>query len=136
MLSIRGVCATQAPPAGSQVTFNTAVPLQVARSRMIWGGPSVLLMVLAAATLVARRRTRRRRPQRSEPERRRRESPEAPDLPELEIRAETDPGTQKMETEGEEDARIELRLKPTIDLGKQDIDTEGDLIVGERRDHD
>ena len=64
------------------------------------------------------------------------ESPESPDLPELEIRAETDSGTQKMETEGGEDVRIELRLKPTIDLGKQEIDTEGDFIVGERRDHD
>ena len=135
-LQAGGTVLSQAQAAGSQVTFNTAVPLQVARSRMIWAGPAVLLMVVGAATLVARRRPRRRRPPQPEPERRRRESPEVPDLPELEIRPETDPGTQRMETDGGAGARIELRLKPTIDLGKQEIDTEGDLIVGERRDHD
>jgi len=135
-LQAGGTVLTQAQAAGSQVTFNTAVPLQVARSRIIWALPAALLMVVAAATLVARRRPRRRRPPGPKPEHERQGSPQAPDLPALGIRPETDPGTQRMETEGGEGARLELRLKPTIDPGKQEIEPGDDLIVEERRDHD
>lgn len=134
-----GTVLQQAQPAGSQVVFGTPIGLQVARDRTIWVVPTLLalLLVAGAGTVAARRRGKGkgkgRRSVRRPPE----PADEKPPLPEIHARPVADPGRQTIDGGAEENlTETEIRLRPTIGPGAQELRSPDDLIAGEEREHD
>lgn len=128
-LKAGGTVLQQDQPAGSQVVFGTVVALQIARNRIIWAAPAVVLLLAIAAAVVTRLRTTRRRTSAPEP---RQPADETPPLPELRVKPVTDHGRQQVDDGVGPDSGLEIRLRPHIDPGKQTIESPGDLIAGER----
>jgi hypothetical protein len=49
------------------------------------------------------------------------------------VRPVADAGRQALEPTSDEDFQLEIRLRPRVDAGVQEIDAPDDLIAGERR---
>lgn len=56
--------------------------------------------------------------------------------PEIQIKSHKDIGTQQIESDTPVQLDLEMRLRPVLDQGRQEVESKGSLITDERREHE
>ena len=131
-----GTVLTQSEPGGSFVEFGTALTVIVARDRILWIGPIVVLLLAGAIAIVSRRRRTRS----DEVSVATNTEPKVTRELSVGVRPERDFDNQGFRGAARQPVtQVTVRLQPTIDPGTQQLEVEGDvsnlghLISEERR---
>ena len=131
-LSVRagGTVLAQALPPSQQVPYGTPVSLDEARPRVMWMAPAAGVLLIAGLVVLVG--VRRRGRGSKEPEAAAVAPPPAEDV---EVRTHADAGDAEVRVDEAPAIRLEVRIKPVVDRGSQEVSAPaGDLVQGERRE--
>jgi hypothetical protein len=120
-----GTVLAQGQPPNTVVAFTTPIGLQVALPRMLWVAPASLLFVVGMLTLGRRVRLARRSKQTNA----------HAAQPLLRVTPVVDSGMHQVTSALTPLISLEMRLKPIVDSGVQDLRPDHGVVMRERRHH-